>query len=207
MTLRNISQGEVLTVRSYKQYIGFAWANNYEIQATTNITNPEVSLQQVADRIVTLERNLHLSAVIIDRVTISSYAPDSLPYNPDALATFPYSVFATRNQGGEFLPLEMCLFVRRNTGFGRDGRLLYRGCLTEVDMNATGFRPLLTQSTVSSLQSIINTWAQQGLGSEFVLVMASGVPNPTSIRGVVGLQVSEKIVVKKVNNRYFRRRP
>jgi len=207
MTLRNISQGEVLTVRSYKQFSGFAWANNYEIQATTNIDDPEASLAQVANRIVLLEAALHISGVIIDRVVISSYAPDSLPYNPDALATYPYSVPASRQVSGDVLPLEMCLFVRRNTTFGRDGRLLYRGCLSELDMSASGFRPLLTGSAVSSIQSTINNWQQQSIGSEFVFVMASGVPNPTSIRRVLTFQVSEKIVVKKVNNRYFRRRP
>jgi len=208
MTLRNIQRGEVLSVRVYKQYVGFLWANNYEIQATIDIASPETSLQQVADRIVTLERSLHISGVIIDRVVVSSYAPDSLPYDPDTLATFPYSATATRSpQGNDVLPLELCLFVRRNTSFGRDGRILYRGCLSEGDMTASGFRPLLTSSAVSSLQNIVNTWQQQGLGSEFILVMASGEPNPTSIRRVISLQVSEKIVVKKVNNRYFRRRP
>jgi hypothetical protein len=207
MTLRNIAQGEVVTVRIYKQYVGFSWANNYEVQATTNVNDPAQSLADMVDRLVVLERLLHLQAVIIDRATVSSYAPDSQPYDPDTLTTFPYSLSGQRTSAGEVLPLELCLFVRRNVNFGRDGRLLYRGCLTENDMSATAFRPLLTSSTVNSIQSAINNWYQQGIGSEWRLVMASGNPQPTSIRTIVGLQVSEKITVKKVNNRYFRRRP
>jgi hypothetical protein len=207
MTLINIAQGEVVSARVYKQYVGFSWANNYEVQATTNITDPSAALQELSDRLVALERSIHLAGVIIDRVTISSYAPDSLPYNPDALATFPYSLPGQRNAPGEVLPLELCLFVRRNVNFGRDGRLLYRGCLTENDMAATAFRPLLTSSAVNAFQNTINPWLVDGPGSVWRLVMASGNPNPTSIRTVVGLQVSEKISVKKVNNRYFRRRP
>jgi hypothetical protein len=207
MTLRNIAQGEVVTVRIYKQYVGFSWANNYEVQATTNVNDPAQSLADMVDRLVVLERLLHLQGVIIDRATVSSYAPDSQPYDPDTLTTFPYSLSGQRSAPGEVLPLELCLFVRRNVNFGRDGRLLYRGCLTENDMAATAFRPLLTSTSVNSIQNAIDNWYQQGIGSEWRLVMASGNPQPTSIRAIVGFQVSEKITIKKVNNRYFRRRP
>jgi hypothetical protein len=207
MTLRNIAQGEVVTVRIYKQFGGYLWANNYEVAATTNVPDPVVSLQELADRLVTLERNIHLRGVFIDRVTISSYAPDSQPYDPDTLATFPYTLEGVRNYNGEAVPLELCLFVRRSTNFGRDGRLLYRGCLSEGDITAPSFRSVLTSAARSSFQSILDTWQQQGPGSVWVLVMASGTPNPTSIRRVISLQASEKVVVKKFNNRYFRRRP
>jgi len=207
MSLSTILQGEVFTVRSYKQYVGFAWANNYEVEATQDISNPSTELEFLANRIVELEKNLHISGITIDRVTISTYVPDSLPYNPNNVATFPFSVFATRQAPSEVLPLELCLFVRRNVDFGRDGRLLYRGCLHEGDMSATAFRPLLTTSAVNSLQNIINNWRAVGLGNAFRLVMASGFPAPSNVRPVVSLQVSEKIVVKKYNNRYFRRNP
>jgi hypothetical protein len=207
MALRNIAQGEVVTVRIYKQFGGYLWANNYEVAATTNVPDPVVALQELADRLVALERNIHLRGVFIDRVTISSYAPDSQPYDPDTLATFPYTLEGLRNYNGEAVPLELCLFVRRNTNFGRDGRLLYRGCLSEGDITAPSFRSLLTSAARSSFQSILDTWQQQGPGSVWVLVMASGTPNPTSIRRVISLQASEKVVVKKFNNRYFRRRP
>jgi len=207
MSLSTILQGEVFTVRTYKQYVGFAWANNYEIEATQDISNPSTELEFLANRIVELEKNLHLAGITIDRVTISTYVPDSLPYNPNNVATFPFSVFATRPASSEVLPLELCLFVRRNVNFGRDGRLLYRGCLHEGDMSAAAFRPLLTTAAVNSLQSIINNWRTVGLGNAFRLVMASGFPAPSNVRPVVGLQVSEKIVVKKYNNRYFRRNP
>jgi len=133
--------------------------------------------------------------------------PDSLPYNPNTLATFPLSTFATRTITTEALPLEMCLFVRRNVNFGRDGRLLYRGVLTEGDMTELGLRAVLTATAISSLQGVINSWASTGLGSEFRFVMASGLPLPTSVRPVTSLQVAERVVIKKFNNRYFRRNP
>jgi len=88
MTLATITQGEVLTVRSYKQLGGYLWANNYEVEATQDIANPSTALEFLAARIVELERGLHISTVVIDRVTISTYVPDSQPYNPNTLAVF-----------------------------------------------------------------------------------------------------------------------
>jgi len=207
MTLSTINQGNVLTVRSYKQFAGFAWANNYEVEATQDITNPVSALQFLVERIAFLERDIHLNSVVIDRITVSTYIPDSRPYNPNTLAVYPLSINCTRPMSANVLPLELCLFVRRNVDFGRDGRLLYRGCLTEDDMFAQSFRPLITTNAVNSIQSIINSWRTVGVGSSFRLVMASGFPNVSNVRNVVGLQVSEKIVVKKYNNRYFRRNP
>jgi hypothetical protein len=207
MTLAVITQGEVLTVRTYKQYQGYLWANNYEVEATQDITNPSTSLEFLATRIVELERGLHLSGVVIDRVAISTYVPDSQPYNPNTVAVFPITVNATRTPQGMAQPLEMCLFVRRSVLFGRDGRLLYRGCLTVPDVSSGALRALLTSTALNAFQSVINSWRSIGLGSEFRFVMASGLPVPTDVRVVQNLQVSEKIVFKKFNNRYFRRNP
>jgi len=207
MTLATITQGEVLTVRVYKQSLGYLWANNYEVEATQDIANPSTALEFLAARIVELERGLHLSGAIIDRVTISTYVPDSQPYNPNTLAVFPFSVPGTRTGPGSVLALEMCLFVRRNVTFGRDGRLLYRGCLTDQQVSSSGLRAVLLPTAVTFYQNVINSWRSIGLGNEFRFVMASGLPIPTDVRQVVNLQVSEKVVFKKFNNRYFRRNP
>jgi hypothetical protein len=207
MTLAVITQGEVLTVRVYKQSLGYLWANNYEVEATQDIANPSTALEFLASRIVELERGLHLSGAIIDRVTISTYVPDGQPYNPNTLAVFPFSVPGTRTGPGSALALEMCLFVRRNVIFGKDGRLLYRGCLTDQQVTSSGFRAVLLPAAVTLYQNVINSWRSVGLGNEFRFVMASGLPVPTDVRQVVNLQVSEKVVFKKFNNRYFRRNP
>jgi hypothetical protein len=207
MSLINIAQGEVVTVRVYKLFGGYLWANNYEMQAVNNLSDPSSALQELADNLVTLERALHLTDITIDRVTISTYAPDSQPYNPDNLATFPYNQFGQRTYSGDALPLDACLFIRRNTNFGRDGRLFYRGCLSEADVGTRGFRGVLTSSSQATIRNIVTNWYQTGLSPQWRFVMASGNPNPTSIRGVIALDPSERVVYKKLNNRYFRRRP
>jgi len=208
MTLRNINEGTVVTVRSFKFFAGFSWANNYEVQALQDIPDPEFALSELATRIVALERPMHITSVIIDRVTVSTYAPDSQPYNPDTLATFPFSLRCQRNIVREPVALEICLFIRRNTDFGRDGRLLYRGCLSEDDVTENALRPVLTPAAITAFRNIISSWLQGGgLTPRWRMVMASGTPNPTNVRPVIGLDPAEKIVVKKFNNRYFRRRP
>jgi len=207
MTLASIQQGNVVTIRIYKNHGGYVWANNYEVQATQNIPDPTILLPILADRFVTLERALHTTAVTIDRVTVSTYVPDSVPYNPDALATYAYNVPGQRSLSGDLVALETCLFVRRITNFGRSGRILYRGCLYEADVGVFGYRGIIISSALNSIRSIINNWAQQGIGQEWRLVLASGSPQPTNIREVVRLEASERVVFKKLNNRYFRRRP
>jgi len=206
MTLSSIQQGQVITVRVYKTFGGYVWANNYEVQATQDVSNTTILLPILADRFVTLERALHSTAVTIDRVTISTYAPDSLPYNPDALATYAYNVAGQRSVSGDHVALEVCLFVRRITNFGRNGRILYRGCLFEADVGTFGYRGIIISSALTAIRSIINNWTQQGIGPEWRLVLASGNPQPTNIREVIRLEASEKVVFKKLSNRYFRRR-
>jgi hypothetical protein len=205
MTLANIPQNGVITVRVYKTFGGYYWANNYEVQSLENIANPGFVLTTLADRFVALERPLHSTSVTIDRVVISSYAPDSRPYNPDALATYAYNVAGQRTSNSDAVALEVCLFVRRITEFGRSGRLLYRGCLFESDIGTFGYRGVLSSNALSSLRNTINQWYQQGLGELWRLVMASGYPNPTNIRPILRLEVAERLVFKKLNNRYFRR--
>lgn len=207
MTLASISEGSVITVRVYKSSGGYLWANNYEVQATQDLPNAPFVLPALADRLVALEQAIHSTSVVIDRVVVSTYAPDSRPYNPDTLATYAYNVPGQRSLSGDLVALEACLFVRRITDLGRYGRILYRGCLFEGDIGVFSFRGIILPSARNAIRNTINNWFQQGLGGQWRLVMASGVPNPTNIRAISRLEVAERIVFKKLNNRYFRRNP
>jgi hypothetical protein len=206
MPVDSIQTGEVFTVRSYKQYVGFSWANTYEVQATSEPINSITAIESLASAIVSLEQQLHISGVIIDRIVISTYVQDGEPYNPSSFTTIPVSLPGQRFPYTDVLPLEMALFVRRNSPTGRDGRLLYRGCLLEGDMSASAFRPLISQNAVNEFQAIFGTWFNTTFPSQqWNVVMASGPPNSLSIRQIVGFQVSERMIVKKLNNRYYDR--
>jgi len=206
MPIDAVQSGEVFTIRTYKTYSGFGWANTYEVQAAIQPVNSITAIESVALSFVALERQIHLVGVVVDRVVVSTYVPDGQPYDPSSFTTIPVSLQGQRLAPAEVLPLELALFVRRNAPTGRDGRLLYRGCLMETDMSASGFRPLLTSSAVTTFQTIFGTWfASTFPQSEWNIVLARGRPNPTNIRQVIGFQVSEKIAVKKLKNRYYDR--
>jgi len=206
MPIDAVQTGEVFTVRTYKTYVGYSWANTYEVQSVTEPLNSISAVESLAFAFVGLEQQIHLQGVIIDRIVVSTYVPDGQPYEPTSFTTIPVSTSGQRSPGSDVLPLEMCLFVRRNAPSGRDGRLLYRGCLTEGDMSAAAFRPLIWSGAVAEFQNIFATWFNAAFPSNFwSIVMARGRPNPTNIRPIAGFQVSEKMVVKKLNNRYYDR--
>jgi len=206
MPVDSVQSGEIFTVRTYKTFVGFSWANTYEVQAAIEPVNSNTAIQALVSSFVTLERALHIDGVIVDRVVVSTYVPDGQPYNPSSFTSIPVSLNSQRPAVAEVLPLELTLFVRRNSPFGRDGRLLYRGCLTENDMAASAFRPFLTSTAVTNLQTIFGTWLASTFPSqEWNIVMASGAPANPNVRIVTDFQVSQKIVVKKLNNRYYDR--
>lgn len=206
MPIDNVQAGEVFTARVYKTYFGFSWANTYEVQSTTEPVNSVTAIEALATSLVNLERSLHIEGVLIDRVVISTYVQDGQPYSPSSFTSLPVSQSALRAPTAEVLPLELCLFVRRNAPTGRDGRLLYRGCLTEADMSSGAFRHQLVPSAVNSFQVTFGTWITSSFpNQEWNLVLASGPPDNLVIRTITAFQVSQRIVVKKLTNRYYDR--
>lgn len=207
MSLTFVSQGEVFTVRTYKVFGEYGWANTYEIAAREEAESNNLTFwQDIADRFVALEREFHLSFVQFDRVVISTYVPDGQPYNPLSFTAFPYNVNGLANPDSDILPAEACLYVKRDALFGRDGRLLYRGCLHET-FTTSGFpRHTLLPARLTQIQGAFNSfYTSFTTGTPFDLVMASGAPLPTNLRPVIGFVVQPRIVYKKANNRYFDR--
>jgi hypothetical protein len=160
----------------------------------------------MVDRLVLLERGIHLQWVTIDRAVVSTYQPDSRPYNPDSFLTIPINQPASQQAVGEVLPLELCIYVRKNVASGRFGKNYYRAAITESGLQSDSFRPLLTDSQRNNFQNFVNNWVANGaLGTGWELVMAKGEPTPTNVRTVTGLTVEKRVVVKQVGNRYFDR--
>jgi len=204
MPVNNIAQGEVFTARIYKRLGGQEWANSYEVQATDSASDPVIAIGNLRGWLVDLERSLHLTDVFFDRITISTYQPDSRPYDPTSFTSFPIFAYGHRARSGDALTLAICLFVRREPGFGRAGKLLYRGVLQEGDVS--GYDSSVVTSTVNALQTVVNAvWNVRP--AFWRLVMASGAPTPTDVREVLNLRVSAMTVVKKLDNRYFDRAP
>lgn len=208
MTVISINDGELFTVRIYKSSAGQVWANTYEIQAIAGQTGTEALWTQAVDDLVRLEATLHFRAVNFDRVVVSTWVPDSRPYNPDNFTVFPVSRTGLRTPNQGVLPLTSALFVRRNAIVGRDGKLFYRGAVDAGYLASSYPIPRLSPDTISILQQELNNWFSQyhPLAGAFRLVMI-GVnrANQIHIRPVVSLAVSERVVSKKLDNRWFDR--
>jgi len=204
MPINNILANEVFTVRIYKRLEGQEWANSYEVQATDASSDPAISIGNLRNWLVGLERSIHLTDVFFDRITISTYQPDSQPYDPTRFTSFPIFEQGQRARSGDALSLAICLFVRREPGFGRAGKLLYRGVLQEADV--AGYRSALMTASINAIQNAVNA-AWSARPTFWRLVMASGAPTPTDVREVLNLRVSALTVVKKLDNRYFDRAP
>jgi len=207
MTLQFVSAGEVFTVRTYKTFGQYAWANTYEIAAREDAeSNNQAFWLDIADRFIALEREFHLSTVLFDRVVISTYVPDGLPYDPVTFTSFPYSVLGNANPTSDLLPADACLYVRRNALFGRDGRLFYRGCLHEAFVESGFPRHTITAARQTQIQGAFNAWYTSfRTETVFDAVLARGVPVPTNVRVVTDFIVERRIVYKKPKNRYFDR--
>ena len=204
MPINSIAQDEVFTVRIYKRLDGQEWANSYEVQAAVASSDPTIMIGNLQNWLIGLERSIHLTDVFFDRITISTYQPDSQPYDPTRFVSIPIFQQGQRARSGDALTLAICLFVRREVSFGRSGKLLYRGVLQEGDV--AGYRSALLTASINSLQNTINT-AWSARPASWRLVLASGTPTPTDVREVVNLGVSAFTTVKKLDNRYFDRAP
>jgi len=209
MPLQSVSTGEVFTVRVYKLFNQYRYANTYEIVAQQNESSAgEAFWSQLADRFVSLETQLLLNFIQVDRVVISSYVPDGTPYNPTSFITIPYSAFGQTPVVGDIVPANMCMVVRKNVVYGRDGRNFYRGTMNEPDLVGGFPEGTLAPTRRNNIQSLFNSWYSDFVNnSAFLVCLASGIPNPTNVRIVTNFVVENRVTSKKINNRYFKRNP
>lgn len=208
MTVTDIADGELFTVRLYKRYGNWTWANNYEVRARLSIPFAQTAVFDLVNALVNLEQPIHASFVRLDRAVVSTYQVDSRPYNPDTFSTIPIGVFGQAVFSTDPMPLEYCMFVRRVTASGRPGKLLYRGVFEEVTVSTADLRPVIVQSRLVQLQNHFSSWYASFLNgpSGFDLVMISGEEN-LNVRQLQGFTVSQSIVLKQTSNAYFDRAP
>lgn len=209
MTLLNPAPGEIFTIRIYKRYQDTVWANTYEYRARLDNPPDYSELLQFANVLADRESDIHLEFVQYDKVVISTYAPDSRPYDPTTFVTIPVlGLFGKRGFGVEFdaLPLGVCVYARFQASSGRPGKRFYRGCLIEPDVSFGTSSFTLASGRRAVIEGELNDMLTAALTFGDI-VLASGQPNPTFIRPVVQVQVSPRVTVRKMDAAYFDRAP
>lgn len=206
MPLIGAPAGTYVTARLYKRLASnpaLSWANTYEFHALEQIT--QSNIDELVGALETFETTIHAIGVTMDRAVISTWVEDGEPYDPTTFISVPLVLGGTRVTNTDLLSLNYCLFVRRATTFGQNGKIFYRRVLQESDVNSPSGTPAL--SNLSGLESLVSgAMSTSGLGgylgagtAGFQMVMKS---NLLINREVTQFQVAGARIVQ-YNNRYF----
>jgi len=210
MSVTSLAPGDLFTVRIIKHLItnpADQWANSYEFKAISSGTESELLI--LAPILVGFESVFHYTTTIFDRIVISTWEADSVPYEPAAFISLSLSDIGDIEAASDPLSLNQCLSVTRVAASGRFGHLFYRNCVAEEDVHAPAGKTILndraefqtlldTALSASTLADYIGASPEASLG--MVMVNADG----TQVRPVVGLFVSG-ISTIKTDHKWFNR--
>jgi len=206
--------GVKLVLRTFKHLStrpDTTWVNNYEFN--TIGTWDTDALYTAAVDFKTFEQAFHSNKVVFDRWTVSTWAPDSKPYDPTAFmgSGYPPNTVGAVDMSGtnELEPLDVVLWVERSVATGRQGKLFYRGAAGEEMVTSpagvptpqgTGFAAQFTTALPS-----VNPYMGIIAGSaplpplQLMLISKTG-----AVRPVTGL-VPRGIAINKRDRAYFDR--
>lgn len=120
------------------------WANTYEVRAIVPGSTDE--LLAMALKITGFEIRLHHPGVQFNQISVSTWEPDSVPYNPAVFLSFALNEAGSRTISGSPLALNKTLSVARVVPSGRQGHVFYRGVLGEGEIEAPAGKDILTNA-------------------------------------------------------------
>ena len=115
------------------------------------------SIELEADNFVAGLKVPLLGNALIDRVVVSTWFPDSQPYDPDTVRTISYGIEGDRGYVvSEPVDDTLCLLVRKNVASGRTGKFQLRGVLLVSDLTAASGDWQLDGAVASDFEDNIN---------------------------------------------------
>lgn len=139
--------GDIVTVSVHKHLIsnpGAIWSNTYDFKIL--LATSGTLFTGITETCLEFERLITLNTTHFDEVRVSTFLPDSRPYNPEAFITTPVDVVGHATPDGEPEPLGFAWLVIRNTGTGRPGKLFLRAALTEGSVFSSGGLPAFSDA-------------------------------------------------------------
>lgn len=184
-----------------------SWINSYEFVATA--AGGEAELLLLGTALVNFEIEIHTEVVVFDALLISTWVPDSVPYDPTSFISSPLTGVGGRAIGVEdILGLSNCMDVRRFAATGRYGHIFYRGTLFETDVEAPAGKTTLvdrpgTQGRVDAAltASTLGDFLQGG-GESLTMCMINAAGD--QVRQIASLNVGQVAQVKQ-DHRWFNR--
>lgn len=207
--------GDLFILRVWKHHTDaplVEWTNTYEAKALA--AGGLILLTDLAAKAVAFEQVLHGEDIQFSRYTISTWQPDTHPYDPEAFYDHPLgsATFGTRVITGDQLPVRVCWAAQRAAVTGRMGKLYYRGCLGEGDVQAAGEGYQFTNP--AAMETLINGAATTTqFGNYFAPAVGAmelsmiGLPKGVTVpqvRGVTDI-TSDGVVDVQMNHRWFNR--
>lgn len=180
------------------------WANTYE--ARFSALGTMADLDSLALGLSTFESMMALASTQFLYYTISSWLPDSTPYNPDAFKTVALDMNgAIAFSSGTDLDLRICLRLNRAVPTGRIGKIFLRNSLLQAQVNnSAGTYALVGSGAIQT--NVDEAVEESGIDANFedgiaqphlALIGASQVT-----RFITGLTVGGVSFVK-LNHKYF----
>jgi hypothetical protein len=168
------------------------WANTYEFRAVA--AGSEDELLALGTALVEFEANMSLTATEFTRLIISTWVPDSVPYNPESFISTSLTASGGKIPGSDIQPLTMALSVARQVASGRFGHIFMRCVLQETDTVAPAGKSILVNRP--AFQGLLNTAQDDaglldyiGLSPALGLQMVMVGKTDAEVRPVIGLAV------------------
>jgi len=161
---------------------------------------------------VSFEAEIHTELVAFDRVIVSTWQPDSTPYDPTAFLTIPLTQVGLRSDvPNEVEALGIAWHVKRVPVSGRNGGLFYRGALYENEVSAPSGIPVLSvpADNETILQDAItnngiDSYLTSGTPADFLMSMIDATGSV--VRSLTTLTSSGVSLIKQ-DHQWFNRTP
>jgi len=195
MTVLAYETGQVFTFRIVKSLStnpDNKWANTYEFRADTG--GGPTELLALGEVLADFEVALHRDTVQFDRILISTWEPDSVPYDPSTFISSTLTGNGAVGPVGDNCALNVCMSVARIPISGRFGHIFYRGVLNEADTEAPAGRLILTdrpgqQDNVDAALTSSGLDNFVGLSAEGGFRMCMVGTDPAAFRVITQLRV------------------
>lgn len=185
MSVVEFSSGDLFVVRVIKHHTlnpDRQWTNTYEFRASAAGT--ESVLLALAGAVSQFEKALALDVVSFSKVVVSTWEPDSKPYDPATFLESGLSFTGDTTPATDAAPLNMCLSIARTPASGRQGHIFFRGNLVEGDFTSPAGKPVLVNRdgkntdvqealTSSGLIDYIEDFSSVGM--EMVMISSDGL--------------------------------
>jgi len=186
------------------------WVNSYEFTAIAD--GDTSNFITLTGSLVSFEAEIHTELVAFDRVIVSTWQPDSTPYDPTAFLTIPLTQVGLRSDvPNEVEALGIAWHVKRVPVSGRNGGLFYRGALYENEVSAPSGIPVLSvpADNETILQDAItnngiDSYLTSGTPADFIMSMIDATGSV--VRSVTTLTSSGVSLIKQ-DHQWFNRTP